>query len=160
MPDKSLLAPSGYEDIVRYFGDPKFDGGRVDPKWERENMILTRSLPGVPKLYVHKKILEPLRTALQRCQDELGWSPRTIGCFAPRKKRASTELSVHAFGAAIDLDASRNPLQVNCPIGDPRRSNFELPNAVIEIWKAEGWFWGGDFKTRFDPMHFQWATGY
>lgn len=155
-----MRPPHGYEEIVQFYGDPKVTAGGASPQWEERNMVMLYKLPGdVARLYVHKLIVEPLKAAL-RNSEEIGYRPFTIGCFAPRLKRASTELSVHAFGAAIDLDASRNPLQVNCPIGDPRRSNFELPNAVIEIWKAEGWFWGGDFKTRFDPMHFQWATGY
>lgn len=30
-----------------------------------------------------------------------------------------------------------------------------MPDAVVQCFKSEGWFWGGDFKSRKDPMHFQ-----
>jgi hypothetical protein len=51
---------------------------------------------------------------------------------------------------------------LDCPPGDPRRqTNKTISDAVIDVWRAEGWMWGGDFSgRRFDPMHFQWATGY
>lgn len=127
-------------------------------------MILVRDLPGVPKLYCHRLIVEPLREALTESQ-KLGYRPTTIGCFAPRAKRGSSQLSLHTFGAAVDLDAESNPFVLNCPIGDPRRAAWRerpdrLPDAVIDAFVADGWTWGGDFRSHFDPMHFQWATGY
>jgi len=151
--------PHGYSEIVEFFGDPHFASGSVDSRWEQASMILVRDLPGVPKLYCHRLIVEPLREALVESQ-KLGYRPTTIGCFAPRAKRGSSQLSLHTFGAAVDLDAATNPLALNCPAGDPRRDNFTIPREVIAAWKKIGWFWGGDFMTRFDPMHFQWATGY
>ena len=157
--------PHGYAEIVRYYGDPKLLANRVDAAWERANMVLARDLPcGVAKLYVHRLIEVPLRAALARCE-ALGWRPTTIGCFAPRAKRGSGDLSVHTWGAAVDIDAATNPLVLNCPSGDPRRAAWQdrldrLPDAVIDAFRSEGWTWGGDFRSRFDPMHFQWATGY
>lgn len=155
--------PHGYAAILKYFGDPKPIAGKVSDRWEEGNMVLIRDADMFPagKLYVHRKIVEPLKAALRKSA-EIGWRPTTIGCFAPRQKRGVAELSLHTFGAAVDIDAETNPLLLDCPPGDPRRqTNKTISDAVIDVWRAEGWMWGGDFSgRRFDPMHFQWATGY
>ena len=70
------------------------------------------------------------------------------GCYAHRLVRGSRKtLSLHAYGAAIDLDPDHNGL--GCP---PARA--AMPGAVVALFEAEGWTWGGRF-SRPDPMHFQ-----
>jgi hypothetical protein len=72
------------------------------------------------------------------------------GTFAFRPIRGETHLSVHAFGAAIDLNAATNPL------GGPG----DMDPDVVAIFQHFGFLWGGEFHLRKDPMHFQYATGY
>ena len=158
------IAPHGYTEIVKYYGDPAPVLGKASLRWEGANMILVRDLPGIAKLYVHRKIHEPLRAALTEAA-ALNWYPKTIGCFNVRQKRSGSGLSVHAFGAAVDLDATDNAMVLRCPVGDPRRaawavSENRIPEAIIDIFRAQGWTWGGDFVGSFDPMHFQFCSGY
>ena len=73
------------------------------------------------------------------------------GCYAPRSVRGSdSKLSCHAFAAAIDLDPEHEPMN--------RAHQTNMPQLVIDAFKAEGAYWGGDFRSRQDPMHFQFAT--
>jgi len=65
-----------------------------------------------------------------------------------RPVRGSSRLSCHAFWAAIDFDAERLPLGVGVPVGS-------MPQDVVDAFKSEGFFWGGDYTGRKDPMHFQ-----
>ena len=58
--------------------------------------------------------------------------------------------STHSWGIAIDLEPARFPLG----------SKDRLPDAVVECFRKAGFFYGGDFKTRLDPQHFQLARGY
>jgi len=60
------------------------------------------------------------------------------------------KVSLHAYGAAIDLAPILNPLGL---FYNPAKGM--MPHEVIEIFKNEGWTWGGDFKSRPDCMHFQ-----
>lgn len=77
---------------------------------------------------------------------------RFSGSFNFRLIRGSTEhLSGHAFGAAVDWNASENPL------GSHKTT---LPSWWVRLWKDAGWTWGGDFKSRPDPMHVQMFSGY
>jgi hypothetical protein len=59
-------------------------------------------------------------------------------------------LSLHAWGAAIDLDPDYNPVGWAW-----RRDAGMIPMAVVELFEAAGWRWGGQFKGRKDCMHFQ-----
>jgi len=52
--------------------------------------------------------------------------------------------STHAWGLAIDINAPANP----------RGSRGDIPDGVVEMWKAHDWAWGGDWKWT-DPQHFE-----
>jgi hypothetical protein len=68
------------------------------------------------------------------------------GAYNYRLKKGGSSLSVHSWGAAIDLDPEHNAFG-----GHSRR----MPIAVVNAFKAEGWIWGGDWHQPADPMHFQ-----
>lgn len=160
-----MTPPHGYPAIVAYYGDPQFDGRTVDVKWEARNMILVRDLPGLTRsLYCHRYIEGPLRAALAACVAlDDGYTIRKIGCFAPRLKRGSDQVSVHTFGAAIDLNPDTNPLIVNCPLDDPRRTApgaRDIPDAWVAAFAAQGFTWGGSWAHRWDPMHLQLCDGF
>lgn len=81
--------------------------------------------------------------------DKLGIS-KTAGTYNCRKVRGSaTKWSNHAYGAAIDINAEQNGFNV--------AGNIPLP--VIAAFKSEGFRWGGNYKSRKDPMHFEACDG-
>lgn len=100
---------------------------------------LTRILDEILQLY--KGDLEAIKAARM---DLYG------GCYEFRRARGLAQLSMHSYGVAIDLDPERNGLGVKWEKGKGM-----MPEEVIEIFEAHGWTWGGRWKTRPDPMHFQ-----
>lgn len=72
------------------------------------------------------------------------------GSYEPRKIRGSSKISMHAYGAAIDFDAEHNGMTYSRTAG-----YFKPDHPLVKAFKAEGWFWGGDYKKRRDPMHFE-----
>lgn len=58
-------------------------------------------------------------------------------------------LSAHAWGLAIDLNESKLPLG----------SSKDQHPGVIKAFRDQGFTYGGDFKSRRDPMHFS-LTGF
>lgn len=117
----------------------------------------------IKRIRFHRKAAIALRTALaeiwehydrdQHKIDALGIS-KYAGAYNPRKVRGSaTKWSNHAYGAAIDLNAAENGL------GSGRGT---MPQPVIDAFKRQGARWGGDYRGRTDPMHFEFcdATGY
>ena len=156
------------------YGDPRGrDRTQMSPKWEAEN--ITRILPPFRMTYagqpitrgirVHKhcaaslsRVLQNLMTAAKGKQETLDhWGVSIFGGVVMyRLMRDGNNLSIHSYGAAIDLDPSRNGLYDRMP----RFAEFP---AVLAAFKAEGWRWGGDWNRngtsaddrRADGMHWQ-----
>lgn len=103
----------------------------------------------------HAKAAPALLSALNKVWDYYGHDQETIdklgisktaGTFNPRKIRGSkTKWSNHAYGAAIDINAEQNAFNVA----------GNIPPVMIAAFKSEGFRWGGDYKGRKDPMHFE-----
>ena len=112
----------------------------------------------VPMFYQGSKI-KTIRVH-HKCADSLGRAltaaylvaPGVVrvydGCFNNRAMRGGSTPSLHARGAAIDLDAMRNGNHVSWPVG------ATMPLEVMECFAREGWLAAGAFWGR-DAMHFQ-----
>lgn len=118
----------------------------------------------------HKKAAPALSAALneiwehygrdQKRIDALGiskyagaYNPRPVRGYTEQKDPRKTRWSNHAFGAAIDLNAEENGFG---------KGHGSIPQPVIDAFKRQGARWGGDYRGRTDPMHFEFvdATGY
>lgn len=70
------------------------------------------------------------------------------GIYNNRAMRGGTTPSLHARGAAIDLDADDNGNRVHWPAA------ADMPLEIMEEFAREGWMSAGAFWNR-DAMHFQ-----
>ena len=70
------------------------------------------------------------------------------GCYNFRLKRGGTSYSLHAYGAAIDLDADDNSFRDSWPL------RADMPLEIMEEFAREGWIAAGAFWG-YDAMHFQ-----
>lgn len=70
------------------------------------------------------------------------------GVYNDRPMRGGSLPSLHARGAAIDLDPGANANAVHWP------TKASMPLAVMECFAREGWLAAGAFWSR-DAMHFQ-----
>jgi D-alanyl-D-alanine carboxypeptidase len=157
-------SPHGILEIRQVYGDISVSGDQVvgPTWWESVNMVHVDNLPmwGPRRLYVHKKIVPMLHEALAECERLGGYELRTLGCFAPRMKRSSPTLSVHSWGAAVDINADDNPpMRIRTP-DDLLMRRKTIPDEWVAAFKSIGWAWGGDFSSYWDPMHFQWCSAY
>jgi hypothetical protein len=140
---------------VAFFGDPR--------KSDFQSKYMTTIAPPFQMYYdkhplkginVNKKVATSLLRVFTDIFDQCGHDQKKIdaiglsaygGCYNFRPVRGSSNLSNHAFAAAIDLDPERNPL----------RGKSRWNPIVVNAFKKEGWLWGGDYKGRKDPMHFE-----
>lgn len=145
--------------LTRFYGRPgQVAMGNVRVPW---HMIYAEPPhPPIPHFLMHVKCVTAMNLILQNIWDHYGRSQQEIeevgmhiygGAYNPRKIRGSTRWSVHAFGAAVDFDPDHN--EMSYAPHKPHR----MAQPVIDAFKAEGAFWGGDFSYRKDPMHFQFA---
>jgi hypothetical protein len=72
------------------------------------------------------------------------------GCYNARSVRGYKTESLHGWAMAIDLNIEKEKL---AQLGTHWSMRF------IEIMKAAGLYWGGDWKSRKDSMHFALYNG-
>ncbi len=154
-----------------FYGNPDANAdGMPDRQWEVTNLTLIKPpyrmvLAWAPSQAVsvircHKKVAESLSEILDGIGKHYG-SQSAIeaarmhlygGAYQFRMMRGAHRLSIHSWGAAIDLDPERNAFG--------RKWNEAagmMPRAVIDLFAEQGWTWGGPWSTP-DAMHFQAAN--
>lgn len=135
-------------ECLKKFGPPR-------PENEPNYMVLwdvpqsiNDAIPTLPnRIYCNKLMVVPLEKSFRAviaagCQDEVKtWD----GCFNVRMKRGLNGLSLHSWGLAIDINAAWNQLG-KIPTLSPK---------LVSCFTANGFLWGGTWKTRLDGMHFE-----
>jgi hypothetical protein len=121
----------------------------IDPAWLEENVV-TGEVPLLGTIRCHRAVMPQVNAALEEVfrrglghlvrRDDFG------GCFSPRFLNRDTRagLSHHAWGVALDVNASENPFGAE-PDLDPR---------LVEILERWGLAWGGEWLVP-DGMHFE-----
>jgi len=145
--------------LIGFYGDPRRAGFTrnlvlVVPPWQ-----MTYDGRPIRGVQIHRKCAESLKAVFDDIAQQIGhdWSRlpagavRFSGSYNFRPIRGSSRMSCHAFGAAIDLDAPENGMNT-------RGDKGTMSPIVIAAFKRQGWYWGGDFRGRQDPMHFQAAN--
>jgi hypothetical protein len=78
-----------------------------------------------------------------------GYRPKDIGSYANRNIAGTSTKSLHAYGLAIDIDPSRNPVTYNGHVVTI------LPAGVAALAAKYGLAWGGNWNgSKTDSMHF------
>jgi len=134
--------------LKAFYGDP----------WDNEPIIMVDA-PDWLRLYnedqpiqfitCHKKVAKSLLRALESAYEA---APNVVkkyyGCHVDRRMRGGHQPSLHAYGAAIDLDAGTNRNMQLWP------HSATMPIEVMEAFASEGWLCAGAIWGR-DAMHFQ-----
>ncbi len=84
-----------------------------------------------------------------------GYVKKYNGCLVIRPVRGLSSYSAHAWGCAIDLNASADPMVIK-KLKDitPSDRLGTWPQAFVDAMTSSGIFFGGNFVNRPDPMHF------
>jgi hypothetical protein len=145
--------PNGLSEIIRVFGsldDPEFEAKYIRP------LVFPYPLKynGLPvnRGRSHYLIIENLELAFSKIKEK-GLTDQVTnygGIYQPRSQRGSTHPSTHSWGITIDLEPEKYPLG----------STDRFSDEIVQIFKDAGFFYGGDFEKRLDPMHFQFASSY
>lgn len=98
---------------------------------------------------IHELLVPYLDNIQKEIKDKkINYDFSDVQTFNIRSKRGGGGQSLHSWGIALDINPDRNPY---------RSFTSDLPGEVIEIFKKNGFFWGGDWGGRDnDPMHFEW----
>lgn len=117
---------------------------------------LDKAIPALPsRIYIHKAFQAVAQEWLRELvAQELAHEITTYdGCWNVRTKRGLTSLSIHAWGMAIDLNASHNPLGLTREQCIARKLKPFSKDFIAVSRKFVDC--GGDWPSRPDLMHFQ-----
>lgn len=152
MPTPNPWPGTSQEELRAFYGRPGDESKLVSFK---PPFRMNYGSQPVRVIRCHEKVAESLERILTRIGAHYGQSPTIIdpagdyyGCYNYRVKRGGSSWSLHAWGAAIDLDADDNTYKQSWPM------QADMPLEVMEEfaldgWKAAGAFWG------YDAMHFE-----
>jgi hypothetical protein len=121
----------------------------VPVKWFGETLQVTK-VNGV------NKALEAVRDELVSRTDLRKFLTPSAGVFNWRKVAGQANLSVHSFGAAVDLNTKFADYWVWSG-GKPGRVPVyknKFPMEIVEIFEKHGFIWGGRWY-HYDTMHFE-----
>lgn len=141
-------------DVKALFGEFWFEprhglGIRIDPAWVRANIARVR-VPLLGRFRCHRKIVPALQGAMNelRVRGLSHLIESFEGCYSPRfQVSGNGELSRHAFGIAVDINAVTGNWYGQRPHQDARLV------ATMERW---GFTWGGRWTIP-DGMHFEYV---
>lgn len=114
------------------------------------------------KLTVHKKLASEIKAVFEDLKKAgIRTIPSCTAAYNWRKMATnSSKLSYHSYGSVVDWNWSYNPI---CYSGTPgyksQPNNKYMANTVVvDIWKAHGFYWGGNWKSYHDYMHFTYTN--
>lgn len=92
--------------------------------------------------------------ALDELPDDLAtYLVPAAGTYNCRRVAGSRAISMHAYGAAIDIDTRHADYWRWSPGETPRWRN-RIPVAIVRIFEQHGFIWGGAWY-HYDTMHFE-----
>lgn len=145
--------PAGTQAGLRaFYGEPGDEGNLVTIEFPYPMFYAGKR---VTRTRCHRKVAQSLGRILLDIGQLYGGDREVMeeaedygGIFNFRQKRGGSTYSVHAWGAAIDLDADDNTFRDTWPM------RADMPLEIMEAFAREGWqsagaFWG------YDAMHFE-----
>jgi len=148
----SLLPQVALKERFGEFAYRPAEGRQIvqDSAWKDEH-ILTARVPILGEVVCHREILPALDGAMRELV-EAGLASAVdpsdyAGCYGPRLIGPGQALSRHAWGVAVDLNATTNRF------GDPPT----IDGRVVDTMARWGFTWGGGWLNP-DGMHFEYVS--
>ncbi len=113
-------------------------------------------------LTVHRKLADDITECFEEMA-RIGFPVKAsdTSCYCWRMKTSGKSLSHHSYGSAIDINASSNPqIGYTGKASDykPGTDPYAITSQVVAIWKSHGFYWGGDWTSSTDYMHFTYCN--
>jgi hypothetical protein len=148
-------------DCAHLFGNPSFSG------WGAVHLVpITPPFPmhmgAIPihSIQINRIAADALAHVLATYWDKVGKDLARVkaegvdifsGSWNVRNMRGINQVSMHAYGLAIDLNAPQNPLGV---APGKTKGSFTSKSLIVQCFAEVGVVWGGPWR-RPDAMHFQ-----
>lgn len=145
-----------------------FPNGVPTTKAQMEKYLVTITVPiqdenGLPntlELRVHKNLTKEFMGAFIDMY-AIGFPVRAedTDTYSWRSMASSKNRSHHSYGCVVDINWNSNPM-IGVTEGKyrPGVDPYSVTPEVVKIWKKHGFYWGGDWKSTKDYMHFSYTN--
>lgn len=109
------------------------------------------------RVQVHRRLLPALDQVRANLEEAaasgLWYQVRDVvtSGYAARTSISHDGISYHGLGAAIDINADKNPYRLDGTL------ITDMPDWFVAAWEDAGMCWGGRWLSAKDPMHFSWS---
>lgn len=137
---------------TKFFGKPGTNLVQITPPYQ----MYYDGHP-IKTITVNKMIATALLKIFTEILDKCGHDQKKVdaigasaygGCYNDRSIRGSTNISNHAFAAAIDMNPAKLPLG----------SKNKMDPIMYNAFKNQGALMGQDYSGRKDPMHAEFVS--
>lgn len=112
---------------------------------------IVRAQAGGKTFYVHRMAKARFEGFVNDLVRIYGYRPQSIGGYNDRNIKGTGTKSNHAWGAAIDIDPTRNPYVSS----GTRPYALPKPPGIVNLARKWGLGWGGEWNNSKDYMHFE-----
>lgn len=147
---------------------PLFPNGVPTTKAEMERYLVTITVPikdengmsSTLQLRVHKNLTKNFMRAFQDMYT-MGFPVRAedTDTYNWRQMSSGRSRSHHSYGCVVDLNWNSNPMPgVTDGKYRPGIDPYSVTPQVVAIWKKYGFYWGGNWRSSKDYMHFTYTN--
>lgn len=119
-----------------------------------------KGVPSTMQLRVHKKLEQNFRKAFQEMY-RIGFPVRAedTDTYNWRSMASGKNRSHHSYGCVADVNWNSNPM-IGVTEGKyrPGVDPYSVTPEVVAIWKKCGFYWGGNWRSTKDYMHFSYTN--
>ena len=152
--------------VKRAFGNPKWTKlprGRavdIDDEWERRNVRWFRLHTG-KRVRFHRLLGDKLVRVFELACEASGYTPKSVQTYVPRVIGGTSNLSMHAYAIAFDVDPAANPWSGRQKDGS--LSKLRQHPDFVRVFEENGFGWGGRWSHKGkkgwgDAMHFEYGA--
>lgn len=112
-------------------------------------------------LTVHKQLAGEIKAAFEdMVKIKFPVLPECTAGYTWRMMASNgSKVSYHSYGCVVDLNWTHNGASYTSWPYKPGKDKYAVTDTVVKIWKAHGFYWGGDWsEAYFDPMHFTYVN--
>lgn len=111
------------------------------------------------KLTVNKNLTENYQNVFRELTDmKYPIKPNNTDAYEYRSTVSGSRLSDHAYGGTIDINYDDNPMVDSGPNpADDGNNPYVVNEDVVKAFAKQGFYWGGDWNSAKDYMHFSWT---
>lgn len=159
----AYVAEYSQDQLAKIFGNPGTADSQPDLKLQ-DTSFAGFNVRASPLIIPCLKSVEQQITAAK-----INYKITSVGCYRFDSDNGGSNIglkSYHTYGAACDINPNTNnfydtgpvPYNPNCPAASgvvDSGNCYDMPPQIVKIFADNGFYWGGNFNSVKDYMHFE-----